>query len=127
MSELRLRIVLNSHESKRVRTTLAAGFNAKGDLVLEGFDSGSSVEEMWGSDDYEYWLTVEQARLPELALKLAEAIGQENAGGSLESNLLALLGKVFTEGHARLYFENDSQFQKWMEKAGIPSSFSSFP
>lgn len=56
-----------ARENERAVTRLRAGFNPEGDLVLEGYDTGSLVEQVWGRDEYEYWLTVKKATLPHLA------------------------------------------------------------
>jgi len=41
-------------------------FNGLNQLVFEGYDIGSTVNDFWGDSDYEYGFTVE----PEEALKL---------------------------------------------------------
>ena len=56
---LKLQATLSEQKSASVTSYLRAGFNQEGDLVLEGQDIGSFVEEAWGRDEYEYWLTGE--------------------------------------------------------------------
>jgi hypothetical protein len=126
--ELRHRTLLTSFGSERVRSTLAAGFNERGDLVLEGYDIGSFVEEVWGDSDYEYWLTLRRADLPRLAGALAAARGEaESAEADRERWLISMLQALFAPDAAPLHFRNDSEFKTWLEEHTIPSEFSSWP
>ena len=126
--ELRNRTVLVAFESERVRSTLTAGFNDEGELVLEGYDIGAFVEEVWGDSDYEYWLTVRGADLPRLAGVLAAARGEpEPAEADREKWIVATLKALFAPEAAPLHFRNDSEFKKWMDAHAIPSHFFSWP
>ena len=88
--------------SPDLRYWLDAQINETGDLVLEGYDIGGIVENFWGNDDYEYWLTV--------------------AGEFKDSLLLLLIKDAFDSGH----FENSSGFREWLDKKGVPNDFSSW-
>ena len=41
-----------------------------GELVMEGYDCGDSVEEFWGDFDYEYWVTIKKENVPSVLLWL---------------------------------------------------------
>jgi hypothetical protein len=51
-------VLLFSLHNETIRITIEADFNSAGDLVVEGYDVGKTVEEYWGSSDYEYSFTV---------------------------------------------------------------------
>jgi hypothetical protein len=123
------RVVLASIDNDRVKSTLWAYFNAAGDLVLEGYDSGKLVEEVWGDDDYEYFLSVGRAEIPRLAEKLSRHFGLPSPDLEEERRAFVLGGvkKLFTEGASDLHFTSDSQFRKWLDEHQIPSKFSSWP
>ena len=46
--------------------------NENGDLLFSGQDIGDAPEEIFGSSDYEYWLTVPAAEKDRLLLALLE-------------------------------------------------------
>jgi hypothetical protein len=119
---------LVAHENERVTSRLQAGFNGAGDLVLEGYDVGSFVEEVWGDSDYEYWLTVHSEEIPRLVEELVRETGElAPTAENQPPFVMGVLKKFFTEGHAPVYFKNDSEFKKWLDARGIPSDFSSWP
>ncbi|MEP6850599.1 MAG: hypothetical protein ABI999_17200 [Acidobacteriota bacterium] len=76
---------------------LHAYVDEDGRLVLEGYDLGSFVEEVWGDSDYEYWRMVK----PEF----------------LNSVLLHLI---------KDRFNSDSEFHKWLQEKEIPDEFTSW-
>ncbi len=51
-------VTLIDRETDRIEIHLTADITPEGDLLLSGQDLGSAVEEIWGDDDYEYWLKV---------------------------------------------------------------------
>jgi hypothetical protein len=91
------RITLIESKTERVSVRLVARIEENGDLVLDGYDSGELVEEVWGSDDYEYALTIKAAYKDTILLNLIKE-----------------------------KFANDSQFRTWLDERGIPSDFESF-
>ena len=46
-------------KGETISVTITAGFE-NGNLVVEGYDIGKTVEEAWGDSDYEYSITVEK-------------------------------------------------------------------
>jgi hypothetical protein len=91
------RITLIESKTERVSVRLIARIDETGDLILDGYDSGEMVEEVWGSDDYEYSLTVKAEYKDTILLNLIK----EN-------------------------FKHDSEFRTWLDSKGIPSDFESF-
>ena len=91
------RLTLIESKTERVSVRLVARIDENGDLVLDGDDSGEVVEEVWGSDDYEYSLTVKAEFKDTVLLNLIKE-----------------------------KFANDSQFRTWLDAHGIPSDFESF-
>jgi hypothetical protein len=121
---LRNQVVLTSFTSERIKSRLVAGYNAKGDLVLEGYDVGQTVEEMWGDGDYEYWVTVDSASVPRLATALAvELQSVPSPGKDLEIALLEDLQSAFDKKAGTPRFANSSAFMKWLEERNIVSAF----
>jgi hypothetical protein len=126
---LKFQVVLRAYANERVTSRLLGGFNEAGDLVLEGHDTGDFVEEVWGDDDYEYWLTVHAAAVPKLAEELGLQVKETCPAGEAERQafVMGVLKKLFSEGASELRFSSDSEFKKWLEGRGIPSDFSSWP
>ena len=48
------KVTLYKFKNSNISITIEAYFNQKGDLVVEGYDIGSTVEDVWGDSDYEY-------------------------------------------------------------------------
>lgn len=91
------RIEIIRSKSERVSVRLTARIDERGDLILDGYDSGALVEEVWGSDDYEYSLTVKAEYKDTILLNLIKE-----------------------------KFANDSQFRTWLDEKRIPSDFETF-
>jgi hypothetical protein len=51
-------VKLIERRGEKFSVHLSAKIDKDGDLVLEGQDLGSGVEEYWGDSDYEYWVVV---------------------------------------------------------------------
>ena len=49
---------------------ITVNIDDKGTLVISVVDSGSHVEDFWGSDDYEFWYRVPADRIDTLARRL---------------------------------------------------------
>lgn len=64
------RVTLYDFKNDNISVNVVAYFNPEGDLVIDGYDLGSLVEEMKGSRDYEYQIIVEKENLDELAQAL---------------------------------------------------------
>lgn len=56
-----------------------ARIEGNGDLRISGQDIGEAPEQIFGKDDYEYWLTVPAAEKDRLLLALIEKIHKGNA------------------------------------------------
>ena len=55
-----------------------ARIQESGDLLLSGQDIGEAPEQIFGKDDYEYWLTVPAAEKARVLLALIEKIYRGN-------------------------------------------------
>ncbi len=92
------RVTLRSERTPDGEVSLLEAYiDDSGDLVLEGYDLGETVKEVWGDADYEYWRRVKREHLPAV--------------------LLLLLQERFTR---------DSDFHAWLAARGIPDEFSSW-
>jgi hypothetical protein len=91
------KVTMMEFKAERDSRHLDAKIDDEGNLVLEGYDIGDSVEEFWGDFDYEYWLTVSQEYKDTVLLLLI----QEK-------------------------FENSSAFKTWLEEKDIPHKFDSW-
>ena len=80
-------------------------FFDNGNLVVEGYDIGKTVEEFWGDSDYEYSTTVEALELNKL-YSLLEVPMDEGA-------LLAALARKFNTNSCY------SEYQAFLGKHGI--------
>lgn len=60
------------------RTSVWANVMENGDLQLAGQDLGKSVEKWFGSDHYEYWVTVPAAQKDALLLALLESFSHNS-------------------------------------------------
>lgn len=60
------RVLLYSFVSENVRVTIEAFFDEDGNLIIEGYDIGKTVEEYWGDSDYEYTTTIPAEEVPKL-------------------------------------------------------------
>jgi len=76
---------------------LEAYVEESGDLVIEGYDLGESVEKVWGDSDYEYWRRVKCEHVPMVLLQLIKD-----------------------------RFSSDVKFHEWLSEKGIPDEFTSW-
>ncbi len=85
------------------RTQLDILINDTDDLVMEGYDAGPDVEDFFGDDDYEYWVTVPKEYKDWI--------------------LLNLIKETFT---SKSKPGPSSAFMAWLKKKGIPYEFVSY-
>ncbi len=52
-------------ERDDIRVTVEAYFNGE-DLIVEGYDIGTTVEEYWGDSDYEYATTIKKEEVEKI-------------------------------------------------------------
>ena len=52
------KVVLYSLATDKIKTTIQAYFDGRGNLVIEGHDIGTVVEGIFGDSDYEYTTTI---------------------------------------------------------------------
>ena len=64
--ELMLRVLLFSLKTTDIKVTVEAFFDDAGNLIVEGYDIGKTVESYWGDSDYEYSVTVQPAEVARL-------------------------------------------------------------
>ncbi len=105
MKGSRKQVMLEAYENPGVRHRLEAKIDEKGNLVLEGYDIGSFVEEHWGDSDYEWWITIKSE--------------------DKDRVLLLLLQQVFGDKGKR--FSSDAGFREWLKANGVESEFFSYP
>ena len=84
-------------------------FNGKDQLVFEGYDIGSTVDDYWGDSDYEYGFTIEPQEVRKLYQLLAvhaddkgallQEIKNRFGGNHAYSKLTAFLGENYIEFH----------------------------
>lgn len=80
-------IVIESYSARMYREdggsarSIHLSVHADGSVRLEAYDSGSSVEEVWGDSDYEFWVTVPATALRKLAFALLREkyVGRDRA------------------------------------------------
>lgn len=97
MTEPINKISLRETHTETDATYLDAIIDEEGKLVLEGYDIGKSVKEIWGDSDYEYWLTISREYK--------------------DTVLLWLIKERFT---------SDVRFREWLDEKGIPNEFNSW-
>jgi hypothetical protein len=90
--------------------TLTAELRSNGDLVLEGHDLSTWLEESLGRDEYEYIYTVRASHVP----RLCELLGVEGAGGVLDR----LRDLLAPEG-----VNASRTWKAWLKERGIPYVF----
>lgn len=95
-------IELTQLATPEISTRLDASIDGTSSLVVRGEDTGPSVQMVWGTSHYDYWLKVE--------------------GGFKDSVLLWLLKERFNGGNG---FRSDAEFREWLLQKGIPCSFGS--
>ena len=95
-------VILRQERSKTDSRYLGAKLKENGDLVFEGQDLGSGVEEVFGASEYEWYWTVKAVDIP----KFRSAIGSS-------SNILKSLKRDFS-GH------NAAKLYEFMQDHGIP-------
>lgn len=73
------RVLLFSLNNQNIKVTVGAYFADDGNLVVEGYDIGKTVEDYWGDSDYEYTTTVAAEELNKLyaALNVRNGARQE--------------------------------------------------
>jgi hypothetical protein len=64
------RVALFSLKTEQIKVIIEAYFDTTGNLVIEGYDIGKTVEEYWGDSDYEYSTTIQPGEVKKLSLAL---------------------------------------------------------
>jgi hypothetical protein len=64
------KVVLYSHKNEDIKVIVEAYFDDLGNLVVEGYDIGKTVEEFLGDSDYEYSSTIAPHEVDKLYLVL---------------------------------------------------------
>lgn len=72
-------VLLFSFKSDSVKVSIEAYFNEDDSLIIEGYDIGKSVEEIWGDSDYEYITTVKADAVNKLYTLLHLPSGSKDA------------------------------------------------
>ncbi len=69
-------ITLYHLESKDIKIDIVARFE-EDKLIIDGYDIGKIVEEVWGDSDYEYIMTIPASSLPALYRLLGVEVGDQ--------------------------------------------------
>jgi hypothetical protein len=96
--------------SGRTNYVLTASRNRDGDLVVSGSDLSPSVQEMFSTDEYEYFYVV---KAPDVA-RVCAALGATE--DNLFDRMAALLAPHGTDA--------SGQWKAWLTAQGIPFEFS---
>jgi hypothetical protein len=102
-------IVLQELRSPQMSQHISAQLTVEGNLVIEGQDLGAGVESFWGKGhrEYEWYITVRAAHIPQLIAIL---------GGMNGDDVLSLLEKRYAEDekYASISF---------LKEQGVPVEF----
>jgi hypothetical protein len=60
------KVILYSHKNEDIKIIIEAFFDDLGNLIVEGYDIGKTVEEFLGDSDYEYSCTVAPSEVDKL-------------------------------------------------------------
>lgn len=102
-------VVLYAFRSPEIKISIEAGFKENGDLVIDGYDIGKTVENYFGDSDYEYILTIPVAETEKLYPLL---------GAGLNDKAL-LLSQLQTQFNTNTCF---SDIQKFLTDHGVQHS-----
>lgn len=103
---MRQSITLYHLEREDIKVDIVARF-ARDKLVIDGYDIGRTVEEVWGDSDYEYVLTLPAESVARLYALLGVAAGDRRA-------LLKALEARF--GGHRCF----SAIREWLDEHDVP-------
>ena len=121
------RVILWSTRRKDLFSELRAGFDAEGHLHIDGQDIGSFVEDHFGRDEHECFITVGQAQIARLATALADALGEPlPAEEALPPFITASLKKIYSEPKAALHFASSTELREWLKKNEIEAEFTTW-
>jgi hypothetical protein len=67
--------MLYSLITDKITTTIAAYFDEDGNLIIDGYDIGTIVEDIFGDSDYEYTTTIHRDDLEQLNVAFGLPIG----------------------------------------------------
>ena len=65
------KILLYSIQSDNIKVSIEAYFDADGNLIVDGYDIGKTVQKYWGDSDYEYNTTVPKDEVSKLYVLLS--------------------------------------------------------
>ena len=102
-------VKLFEESREEIKISIHASILGNHDLVIEGIDSGSLVEQLKGDWDYEYYLTVKS---PDKEL-LMRKIGESKVNITNDKELLNWIQDNYSGNHAL------SSFQKLLEAQNI--------
>lgn len=107
------RVRLNYESDSVDSRSLEAYVDEKGNLVVEGADSGPKVKDFWKvSGEYEYWRTVKRRHVDRVFTLLQAQAGKNAAA----DDRLKLMRR----------FKSEPEFSTWLDENGIPSAFNSW-
>lgn len=102
-------VVLYAFRSPEIKISIEACFKENGDLVIDGFDIGKTVENYFGDSDYEYILTVPAVEIEKLFPLLGSGLNDKTV----------LLSQMQTKFNTNTCF---SDIQKFLTDHGVQHS-----
>lgn len=84
-------------ENPNINISMQLYFNEKGQLYFDGYDTGKSVQQIWGSSSYEYCYTIE----PDEVTKFYSVFNLKDGD---KSGLLQAIQKEFSVNKAYSLF-----------------------
>lgn len=101
-----MKVLLFKLNTDQIKVTIEAFFDNAGNLVVEGYDIGKTVEAYWGDSDYEYSATIPPDQVEKLYTLLNIPIGDQE-------QLLTYLQKHYNTNTCY------SEIRNWLEKNNI--------
>ena len=107
-------------------SSIIAGIEGNGDLLISGHDMGKFTLEFWGEDEYEYWLSIRReykTRVLEALTEYCNHLGLSIPPGqnNINRSILAYLQEIYG-GHICAF----SEFRDLLKARGIPAKFDSY-
>jgi len=94
------------------RYWLSAAIDETGALVVSGHDLSKNLEELLGTDEYEYWYTVAAADVPRVCAALL----------ATPANLLQELKDLLSP----FGISASTEWRDWLTRRGIPFQFANW-
>ncbi len=101
-----MKVLLFEFITDQIKITIEAYFDNDGNLLVEGYDIGETVNEYWGDVDYEYSITIPPDQVAKLYTLLNLSMGDQ-------VQLLAYLQQHYNTNTCY------SEIRNWLERNDI--------